>query len=182
MTWPVSERTAILDNSGGGYSSLAHGWSRVSNRPLHDLDALLWRQGNLIWSLASVEDYDAQHLQLISQGEWVIDGIGRPESLLWRLSRATYIILVDLPLWTHFSRAAERQVSRVQGTSDRPGRRAGRPNTHVLFEMMLTIDRDWMTNIHDMVAAEEKAGKPVLRITSLQSLENLAHEYFMASR
>jgi hypothetical protein len=70
--------------------------------------SLLWRDGG---QLAPEEEYEAKHARLIAEPRWVIDGLGRLESLSERLKRASAIVLVDLPLWMHFWLAAERQIA-----------------------------------------------------------------------
>jgi hypothetical protein len=52
-----------------------------------------------------------QHAEAVAEAAWVIEGLGRQDSIPARLARATEIILVDLPLWVHFWLAAERQMA-----------------------------------------------------------------------
>jgi hypothetical protein len=69
---------------------------------------LLWQEG---WKLSPTDVYLKQHADLIAGDSWIIDGLGQLASIPDRLSRATEIILVDMPLWMHFWPAAERQIA-----------------------------------------------------------------------
>jgi adenylate kinase family enzyme len=91
-------RIAIIGNSGGGKSVLARRLATQLASPCVEVDALLWRPG---WRLAPVETYNAEHTRLIAEERWIIEGLGRQESIRQRLSRSTDIILVDMPLWVH---------------------------------------------------------------------------------
>src|SRR5262245_5561417 len=91
-----------------------------------EVDSLLWQSG---WRLAPVETYNAAHALLIAQEQWIIDGLGRQESIPHRLSRATDIVVIDMPLWMHFWLAAERQLNGppARWTTRRPASRRCRP-------------------------------------------------------
>jgi hypothetical protein len=56
----------------------------------------------------------------VAGDSWVIEGLGRQDSIPGRLERATEIILVDLPLWVHFWLAAERQMAWMEGRVNHP--------------------------------------------------------------
>jgi adenylate kinase family enzyme len=101
------KRTAIIGNSGGGKSTLARKLASTWKCDHVEIDALLWQQG---WQLTRVDIYNAEHARLIAEQNWIIDGLGRLDSIPARLARATDIVLVDMPLWMHFWLAAERQI------------------------------------------------------------------------
>src|SRR5271155_2725016 len=97
-------RIAIIGNAGGGKSTLARKLAAKRQLPHVEIDQLLWREG---WTLTPTDVYEERHAQLIAGEAWVIDGLGQRASLPHRLSGATEIILIDMPLWTHFALAAE---------------------------------------------------------------------------
>src|SRR5258707_13296266 len=106
------------------------------------------------------EIFEAEHAQLIDQACWVIDGLGRRESIPARLSRATEIVAVDMPLWMHFWLAAERQIAWSVGRLDHPPAGAAEmPPTEDLFRTIWEVDRDWMPEIRRLIDAEESRGK-----------------------
>ena len=86
------DRTVVIGNSGGGKSILAKLLAARHDLPYIEVDRLLWRLG---WELAPEEDYNAAHHDIINQERWLLDGLGRKESIATRLKRATAIILVD---------------------------------------------------------------------------------------
>ena len=121
------ERIALIGNAGGGKSTLARALATRRGLPYVEIDALLWRDG---WLPAPEDGYEAEHARLIAGPRWVIDGLGRLESLAARLARASEIVLVDLPLWMHFWLAAERQIAWTKGDIAHPPaaqRRCRRP-------------------------------------------------------
>jgi adenylate kinase family enzyme len=163
------KRTVIIGNSGGGKSTLARRLSAASQCPHIEIDGLLWQPG---WQLTPVETYNSEHAQLIADESWVIDGLGRRDSIAARLARATDIILVDLPLWMHFWLAAERQIAWSRGRIEHPPAGLEKmPPTEALFRTIAEVDRDWMPEIRELVALEENRGKRVFRIGSVDELE-----------
>src|SRR5262245_1118249 len=163
------KRTAVIGNSGGGKSTLARKLAKELALPYYEVDALLWERG---WVLKPTEIYEATHDRLLAQERWVIDGLGRFETLPARLARATRIILIDMPLWRHFSLAAQRQLEWATGRLAQPP--AGiteMPDVDALFETIWTVDQEWMPKIRAMVAAEEAQGKAVFQLTSPEELD-----------
>src|ERR1700744_1212172 len=162
-------RTVIIGNSGGGKSTLARRLSAAQRCPHIEIDALLWQPG---WQLTPAEIYNAEHARLIAGDHWIIDGLGRRDSIPARLDRATAIVPVAMPLWTHFWLAAERQIAWSRGTIEHPP--AGltiMPPTEALFRTIWEVDQEWMPEIRELVAAEDTEGKRVARLTSIAALE-----------
>lgn len=87
-------RTAIVGNAGGGKSTLARLIAATFDTPLTEIDTLYWREG---WVEAPRDIYDCHHAAAIAETSWVIDGLGRLDLIPQRLSRATEIILIDMP-------------------------------------------------------------------------------------
>jgi adenylate kinase family enzyme len=163
------KRTVIIGNSGGGKSTLARRLGAASACPHIEIDSLLWQPG---WQLTPNEVYDAEHARLIAGDNWIIDGLGRRESIPARLARATDIILVDMPLWVHFWLAAERQIKWARGAVEHPPAGLKKmPPTEALFRTTWEVDREWMPEIRQLVAMEEHKGKRVVRLGSIDELE-----------
>ena len=161
-------RIALLGNAGGGKSGLARFLAAAHGLPYTEIDALLWRTG---WRTVPQAEFAESHQRAIDADAWVIDGIGMQDFIESRLQRATHIVLVDMPLWVHFTLAAERQIAWARGDLRHPP--AGledMPPTAALFETMWQVDRDWMPGLRDQIAAQEKAGKKVLRLAALDQL------------
>jgi adenylate kinase family enzyme len=87
-------RIALLGNRGGGKSTLAHRLAERQSLAHVEIDR---------WLRSSLSDAacEAEHARLLVQDVWLIDGLGRRESIPARLLRASAIILIDLPLWMH---------------------------------------------------------------------------------
>jgi adenylate kinase family enzyme len=162
------DRIAVIGNAGGGKSTLARALATRRGLPYVEVDALLWRDG---WQLAPTGEYEVGHARLIAEPRWVIDGLGRLESLPARLMRASEIVLVDLPLWMHFWLAAERQIAWAKGGIAYPPAGAKQmPPTEDLFRTIHEVDRDWMPEVRRMVASAESRGARVERIADVEAL------------
>ena len=166
------DRIAVIGNAGGGKSTLARALAMRRGLPYVEIDALLWRDG---WQPAPEEEYEAAHARLIAEPRWVIDGLGRMESLAARLARASEIVLIDLPLWMHFWLAAERQIVWAKGEIVHPPAVAKEmPPTEDLFRTIFEVDRDWMPEVRRLVAAAEGSGRRVERIADVEALSRAA--------
>jgi adenylate kinase family enzyme len=162
-------RAVIIGNSGGGKSTLARRLSSAWQCRHVEIDGLLWQQG---WELTPVDVYTAEHARLIAEASWIIDGLGRLDSIAERLARATDIVLVDMPLWMHFWLAAERQMRWSTGAIENPP--AGlttMPSTEALFRTIWDVDQNWMPEIRRLVTLEEQRGKRVFRLGSVSDLD-----------
>ncbi len=165
-------RVVVIGNSGGGKSTLARHLAARNGLPHIEVDRLLWREG---WQLTPVEIYDRQHAEIIQREQWIVDGLGRRESIPNRLNRATQIILIDMPLWTHFWLAAERQISWALGELEHaPGGISRMPPTESLFKTIWDIDQTWMPEIRSLCANAESNGKSVVRLASMTQLSQFS--------
>jgi hypothetical protein len=164
-------RVVITGNSGGGKSVLARRLAAGLDLPCIEVDAMLWLPG---WQLVRPDDYDREHARLITQDQWVMEGLGTRASLPLRFVRATHIVLVDMPLWVHFWLAAERHVAWVAGRLEHPPAGIVQPAPlKGLFQTMAEIDREWMPQMRRLVDVEETRGKHVYRLASLDDLDSL---------
>jgi hypothetical protein len=137
-----------------------------------EIDGLLWQPG---WKLTPVEVYNSEHARLVAEESWIIDGLGRQESIPERLARSTDIFLVDMPLWVHFWLAAERQIRWSEGAIEHPPAGSTKmPPTEGLFRTIWEVNRDWMPDIRRLVAIEEQQGKRVVRLGSVADLNGFA--------
>ena len=168
----AADRIVVIGNAGGGKSTLARKLAAARKLAYVEVDRFLWRQD---WQLADPESYAAAHDRALSGPGWVIDGLGRRESIEARLDRSTDIILVDLPLWVHFWLAAERQIAWSRGRIEHAPAGAGTPPpTEALFRTIWDVDQSWMPEIRDLVdRAEAEQAKAVLRIETLEQLNAL---------
>jgi hypothetical protein len=161
-------RIAIIGNAGGGKSTLARVLARQRRLRHVEIDTLLWQEG---WKLSPADVYLKQHADLIAGDGWVIDGLGQQASIPDRLSRATEIILVDMPLWIHFWLAAERHISWTNGKLEHPpGGISAIPPMQAVFRTMWEVEQVWMPEVRTLCANAEASGTAVTRIVSLEEL------------
>ena len=158
-------RIAIIGNAAGGKSTLAHKIASVRGLPHIEVDKLLWQEG---WKLAPADVYEARHSAAIAGDKWVIEGLGGQGSIPARISRATEIVLIDLPLWVHFALAAERQA-RWHREDMRPAGMDEKPPTMALFRTMWEVDQNWLPAIRELCSRIGDAR----RLTRLCSLEEI---------
>ena len=162
-------RIAILGNTAGGKSTLARRLAKTTGLNHIEIDRLYWRPD---WSRTPQADYERNHDRAIESDQWIIDGGGDLPSIRKRVVRASHLILIDLPLWVHFWRAAERQTAWANGTIEHPpGGGMKMPPTGRLFEIIWQVDRDWMPVMHDLCDEQERDGKEVIRLCSIEELD-----------
>ena len=162
-------RIVILGNAAGGKSTLARHLSKARALKHIEIDHLFWQPD---WSMTPSAIYEQRHVETIQTEDWIIDGGGDLPSIRARAERATEIILIDLPLWVHFWRAAERQISWATGTIEHPpAGGAEMPPTGRLFEIMWQVDVDWMPTIRRLCDEQEAGGKSVIRLESIEDLD-----------
>jgi adenylate kinase family enzyme len=166
------ERIAVIGKAGGGKSTLARKLAARRRLPYVEIDSLLWQPD---WQLTPAGIYEAEHDRLIAQPRWVIDGLGRQDSLAARLRRASEIVFIDMPLWMHFWLAAERQIAWAKGEIAHPPAGAShRPPTEALFRTIFEVDRDWMPELRRLVDIAGAAGTRVTRIADVAALDRHA--------
>jgi adenylate kinase family enzyme len=159
-------RIAIIGNAAGGKSTLAHKISTARGLPRIEVDKLLWQEG---WKLAPADVYETRHSAAIAGDKWVIEGLGSQGSIPARISRATEIVLIDLPLWVHFALAAERQA-RWRHEDMRPAGMDEKPPTMALFRTMWEVDQNWLPAIRELCSRAGEA-KKLTRLCSLEEID-----------
>jgi len=166
--WSIVARIAVIGNAAGGKSTLARDLANRRGLRLVEVDQLLWQKG---WKLTPEEIYVRRHAEIIGQDDWVIEGLGRQNSIAGRLARATEIVLIDLPLWVHFWLAAERQIAWSNNRlGDPPAGSAEMPLTRELFRTIWEVDKTWLPGLRIMCQQAEAEGKAVTRLTSLEDI------------
>ncbi|WP_246088565.1 adenylate kinase [Phreatobacter stygius] len=161
-----------MGNTAGGKSTLARNLAKKRGLRHVEIDRLYWQAD---WSVTPGDVYEKQHAEFIQGDDWVIDGGGALASIPARIERSTEIILVDLPLWVHFWRAAERQIAWASGKLDHPpGGINEVPPTGPLFEIIWTMDRDWMPGLRKLCDDHEAKGKSVTRLKTIEDLDAFA--------
>lgn len=165
-------RIVIIGNAGGGKSTLARKIAERRGLPHIEIDRVLWQDG---WVLTPEDDYRRRHGEIIGQGNWVIDGLGRQNSIAARIGRATEIILIDMPIWVHFWLAAERQIAWASGSLEHPPAGSTQmPPTEALFRTIWEVDQTWVPEIRVLCKEAETQGKMVTRLTSVEELDAFA--------
>lgn len=162
-------RIVIIGNAGGGKSTLARAMAARRDLPLVEVDRLLWQPD---WSETSDADYETQHAPLIAGDRWMLEGLGKLKTIRDRMLRATWIILIDMPIWMHFWLAAERQIAWAKGELEHPP--AGIDTmitTHDMFETLWETEQDMMPTIRANVDEAEASGIKVTRIASVDELD-----------
>lgn len=162
-------RIAVLGNTAGGKSTLARHLSKARDITHIEVDQLFWQPD---WSTTPKDVYERDHNAAIELDEWIIDGGGDLPSIRKRVDRANELILLDLPLWVHFWRAAERQMAWANGTIVHPpGGGLEMPPTGRLFEIIWEVDRAWMPVIRTLCDEQGTLGKSVVRLSSIEELD-----------
>ena len=167
-----SGRIAILGNAGGGKSTLARRLAAARDLPLTEVDKLLWKPG---WVAATDDAFEAEHAPLIGGDNWIIEGMGKLDSIRPRLLRATWVIFIDMVLWQHFWLAAERKILQETGKLEHPIAGLSEPiSTRDMFKTLWEVEQDWMPTIRANVDEAQAAGTRVTRVASVDELNAFA--------
>lgn len=153
-------RIVVIGNRGGGKSIVASRLAASHGLPHIEIDRQL-TDGPA--SSAAIDD--AEHARLIARDGWVIDGLGRQESIPARLLRATKIVLVDLPLWMHAALAADRfsWPTPLPRTTDAN-----------FWQTIEKVERERMPDIRRLCGEAERRGTELIRLESVEALERFA--------
>ena len=90
-------------------------------------------------------------------------------------ARATEVILIDMPLWMHFSLAAERQIAWATGAQGHaPGGILQMTPTRGLFRSIWDVDQNWMPGVRALCDEAEAQGKMVTCLASVDDLDGFA--------
>ena len=167
-------RIVIIGNSGSGKYTLAKRLGTELGINVHEVDKILWRPK---WEQAPEDEYNSAHSEILRLSDWVIEGLGRKESIEPRLARATHIVLTDFPLWQHFWLAAKRELDWVKGENPSlPAEMLEPPPIKALFETIWNVENDWLPEIRETITAAERSGKMVFRVNSPDDLNDLKIE------
>jgi adenylate kinase family enzyme len=101
------KRVAIFGNAGGGKSTLARELAAITGLPLHVIDKMAYRPGDVD---VSHDEYVQLHADLVNRDEWIIDGFGCLETLWKRLEAADTLVHIDLTLAFHALGVTKRLV------------------------------------------------------------------------
>lgn len=114
----LGPRICILGPSNSGKSTLAQAIARKTTRPVIHLDQL-YHLPNTHWQARDEAEFRQLHLNAIAGESWVMDG-NYVRTLPDRLTRASGIILLDLPPGRSFLRYLRRTLfdaQRIGGVS-----------------------------------------------------------------
>ena len=89
----------MFGNAGGGKSTLARRLAAATGLPLYVVDELQFRPGG---AAVPHDEYLRMHAELLGRDERIIDGFGSVASAWERFAAADTLVLVDLPLTTHY--------------------------------------------------------------------------------
>lgn len=93
------KRVAVFGKPGGGKSTFSRHLSQSTGIPHHPLDLI---EFNPDGTRVAYETFTAMHSEIIASEQWIIDGVGTPESFSQRLGVADTLIYIDLPYAIHY--------------------------------------------------------------------------------
>ena len=82
-------------------------WFDLPAGPLHVIDEMQFRAGGVA---VPEDEYLRNHAELLRRDEWIIDGFGGIRAAWERFSAADTLVLVDLPLITHYWWVTKRLI------------------------------------------------------------------------
>lgn len=99
-------RVAIIGCPGSGKTTFGNSLGKVLCRNVVHLDKVLWRKN---WEMPHYDERKAIHDGIISQSEWIIDGMWKSH-LSDRVARATLVLFLDYKRRVSFWRAVKRRI------------------------------------------------------------------------
>lgn len=87
------KKVAVFGKPGSGKSTFSKKLASVTGIPLHPLDSIVYKKNG---DLVDRQEYDKAHEDILSQDQWIIDGLGPLASFNQRLSAADTLIYIDL--------------------------------------------------------------------------------------
>ena len=131
-------RIAVIGNGGGGKSTLSKRMAKRWRLPRTEVDDLQFALDS--WERVPVEQV-TQRLRAIQQGpRWLIDGFGPLDVIQERLALADRVVFIDLPLWQHYTWAAERLIASHQGAKPMGNRPP--QDTATLFQIIWRVHQE----------------------------------------
>lgn len=99
------KKIAVFGKPGSGKSTMSKRLAAVTGIPLYPLDSIVYtKKGDLV----DRQIYDKEHEDILSQDQWIIDGLGPIASFHQRLDAADTLIYIDLPYWVSYCLVSKR--------------------------------------------------------------------------
>lgn len=152
-------RIAIIGNSCAGKTRLARRLAKRHGLPLVHVDQIQFMEGLKFRPYPeSIRILQAEQ----DKPQWIIDGYGPLDILENRLQKADWVIMIDLPLWTHYFWAFKRVIKNIflRQRKELPANSSERDLKHIL-KLFKTIHQ-----VHTKMRPE------MLRILSRESLKS----------
>lgn len=99
-------RIAIIGCPGSGKTTFSNEMGQILNREVIHLDKVLWKEN---WVMPEYETRRKIHGEIISQNEWIIDGMWKSH-LADRLKRTSLVIFLDYKRRICVYRAIKRRI------------------------------------------------------------------------
>ena len=140
----MSQRIAIVGNSGSGKSTFADWLGRQLELPVLHVDLLMWRQG---WHARPESDWHAEELGFQQKNtSWIIDGVGTRETLDQRLKQASVIVLMDTPVEVCHENANKRAENPTHNQFVTSGLKYADVQ-ELQHDTIETFEADWMPSL-----------------------------------
>jgi len=93
------KKIAVFGKPGGGKSTLSKKLALSTGIKLYPLDSIEYQKNG---KKVDSDTYENAHKRILSEDNWIIDGLGGIESFYIRLQTADTLIYIDLPYIVHY--------------------------------------------------------------------------------
>jgi len=150
----------VTGNAGSGKSTLAKKIADAQGLPCYGLDRIVWKPK---WEKSSDEEIHKEISKLISQDEWVIDGVS-----VQVMEAADVIIFLDVPRQVSFWRATKRNYKHL--FKSRPGLPENCPEILIIPKLTKIIWRFPKRMRPKILAEKERRGTGFIHVRSTNDL------------
>lgn len=156
-------KIAIIGNSCGGKTRLARRLAQRHLLPLVHVDQIQFMTGLRFRPfMESIKILRNEHFK----SEWIIDGFGPLDILEERLQLADQVIMINLPLSTHYFWAAKRVIKNIlfKQRSELPNNSSERSWNHIvkLFKTIYQVHTKMRPEMLRILAREQYKNKTVI--------------------
>ena len=165
-------RVMVIGCCGAGKSTITLKLKNDLELPVFHLDKLFWKAG---WEQKALEEFRAEHEQIIKNSHWVIDG-NYASTMSERYEKADLVIFMALPRWQCLWGVIKRRLTYNKQT--RPDITEGCPERFdwEFYKYVWNFHKTQLPKIEAIINTDNSK-KLIYRITSRKQANEFVREF-----